>query len=49
MHFKLFRIGKYEFLEPIGSKGIANVLRVKSVGAGRFEKEFAVKRILPSF
>jgi serine/threonine protein kinase len=39
--------GKYTLLERIGSGGMAEIYRAKMFGAHGFEKELAVKKILP--
>lgn len=40
--------GRYALLEKIGSGGMAEIYRAKTFGAAGFEKEFAIKMILPS-
>ncbi len=40
--------GRYALLDKIGSGGMAEIYRAKTFGAAGFEKEFAVKLILPS-
>ena len=40
--------GRYVLLEKIGVGGMAEILRAKTFGAAGFEKEFAIKLILPS-
>lgn len=42
------RFGKFVLLERVGRGGMAEVFRAKIWGPGRFEKEFALKKILPS-
>jgi serine/threonine protein kinase len=42
------RIGRYHVLGPIARGGMAEVLRVKSVGLAGFEKVQALKRIAPA-
>jgi serine/threonine protein kinase len=42
------RIGRYHVLGPIARGGMAEVLRVKSVGLAGFEKHLALKRIAPA-
>lgn len=49
MDFKPFKIGKYLLLERLATGGMAEVYRAKASGAGGFEKQLAVKRILPSY
>jgi eukaryotic-like serine/threonine-protein kinase len=39
--------GKYTLLDRIGSGGMAEIYRAKMVGAHGFEKELAIKKILP--
>lgn len=41
--------GKYLLLECVAVGGMAEIFRAKTVGADGFEKEVAVKRILPSY
>ncbi len=40
--------GRYVLLDRIGAGGMAEIFRAKTFGAAGFEKEFAVKLILPS-
>lgn len=40
--------GRYALLEKIGAGGMAEIYRAKTFGAAGFEKEFAVKMILPT-
>ena len=40
--------GQYLLLERIGSGGMAEIFRAKTFGAAGFEKEYAIKRILPN-
>lgn len=40
--------GRYVLLEKIGVGGMAEILRAKTFGAAGFEKEFAIKLILPT-
>src|SRR5262245_45565503 len=47
MGFKPFQIGKYHFQELLGRGGTAEVYRVVARGEGAFQKQFAVKRIIP--
>ena len=49
MDFKPFKIGKYLLLERIATGGMAEVYRAKASGAGGFEKQLAIKRILPTY
>jgi len=49
LDFKPFKIGKYLLLERIATGGMAEVYRAKASGAGGFEKQLAIKRILPSY
>jgi len=49
LEFKPFKIGKYLLLEKIASGGMAEVYRAKASGAGGFEKQLAIKRILPNY
>ncbi len=48
MAFKVFQIGKYTFEQLLGRGGMAEVFRVTAQGAGGFQKQFAIKRIVPS-
>ncbi len=41
--------GKYFLLQRIGIGGMAEVIRAKTVGAGGFQKELVIKRVLPRF
>src|SRR3954467_11936091 len=49
MDFKPFKIGKYLLLERLATGGMAEVYRAKASGAGGFEKQLAIKRILPTY
>lgn len=49
MDFKPFKIGKYLLLEKLATGGMAEVYRAKASGAGGFEKQLAIKRILPNY
>lgn len=49
MEFKPFKIGKYLLLEKLAVGGMAEVYRAKASGAGGFEKQLAIKRILPTY
>ena len=49
MEFKPQRIGNFLFLERLASGGMCEVYRALALGAGRFQKQLAIKRILPSF
>jgi len=40
--------GKFFLLQRLGAGGMAEIFRAKTAGAGGFEKELVVKRILPS-
>ena len=40
--------GRYALLDKIGSGGMAEIYRAKTFGAAGFEKEFAIKMILPA-
>ena len=42
------QFGKYTLLERIGAGGMAEIFRAKLYAAHGFEKEVAIKRILPS-
>lgn len=42
-------LGKYEVLERIGSGGMAEVFRARTLGPGGFAKMVCIKRILPQF
>jgi len=46
--FALSTFGRYTLLEKIGAGGMAEIYRAKAFGAAGFEKEFAIKMILPS-
>lgn len=41
-------LGKYLLLEKIGSGGMAEIYRAKTFGAHGFEREYAIKKILPN-
>lgn len=41
------KLGRYRLFEEIASGGMATVYRAKLIGVEGFEKEFAVKKILP--
>src|SRR5690606_24588154 len=41
--------GKYLLMECVAVGGMAEIFRAKTVGADGFEKEVAIKRILPSY
>ena len=41
------RLGKYTLLEPLGQGGMGSIWRVRLDGAGGFQKELVLKRILP--
>lgn len=45
--FEPFRIGKYYVVQRLGSGGMAQVFRARVRGAGRFEKQVALKRLQP--
>jgi serine/threonine protein kinase len=49
LEFRPFKIGKYLLLERIATGGMAEVYRAKASGAGGFEKQLAIKRILPTY
>ncbi len=49
MDFKPFKMGKYLLLERLATGGMAEVYRAKAQGAGGFEKQVAIKRILPTY
>jgi serine/threonine protein kinase len=42
------KFGRYALLEKIGSGGMAEIHRAKTFGAAGFEKEYAIKLIIPS-
>lgn len=42
------KFGRYALLEKIGSGGMAEIYRAKTFGAAGFEKEYAIKLIIPS-
>jgi eukaryotic-like serine/threonine-protein kinase len=42
------KYGRYMLLEPVGTGGMAQVFRAKSIGIEGFEKTVVIKRILPS-
>nr|PZM93196.1 MAG: serine/threonine protein kinase [Pseudomonadota bacterium] len=46
--FKPELFGKFFLLQRLGAGGMAEIYRAKTAGAGGFEKELVVKRILPS-
>jgi hypothetical protein len=46
--FKPHLFGKFFLLQRLAMGGMAEIYRAKVVGAGGFEKELAVKRILPA-
>lgn len=43
------KFGKYELLDKIGTGGMAEIFRAKSVGPDDFEKILVIKRVLPEF
>lgn len=47
-NFAWSTFGRYALLEKIGAGGMAEIYRAKTFGAAGFEKEFAIKMILPS-
>ena len=47
-NFAWTTFGRYALLDKIGSGGMAEIFRAKTFGAAGFEKEFAIKLILPS-
>jgi serine/threonine protein kinase len=49
LDFKPFKIGKFLLLERLATGGMAEVYRAKASGAGGFEKQLAIKRILPNY
>ena len=49
LDFKPFKMGRYLLLERLATGGMAEVYRARSQGAGGFEKQVAIKRILPSY
>jgi serine/threonine protein kinase len=49
LDFKPFKMGKYLLLERLATGGMAEVYRARAQGAGGFEKQVAIKRILPSY
>jgi serine/threonine protein kinase len=49
MDFKPFKIGKYLLMEKLATGGMAEVYRANARGAGGFEKQLAIKRILPNY
>lgn len=49
LEFRPLKIGKYLLLERIAVGGMAEVYRAKASGAGGFEKQLAIKRILPNY
>lgn len=46
-HFKPQPFGKYTLLEKLAVGGMAEIYKAKTFGAEGFEKELAIKRILP--
>jgi len=42
------KFGRYALLDKIGSGGMAEIYRAKTFGAAGFEKEYAIKLIIPS-
>ena len=48
LEFQPVRFGKYLLLERIGRGGMAEVYRAKQFGPAGFEKEYAIKKILPN-
>jgi serine/threonine protein kinase/tetratricopeptide (TPR) repeat protein/energy-coupling factor transporter ATP-binding protein EcfA2 len=42
------KYGRYLLLEPVGTGGMAQVFRAKSIGIEGFEKTVVIKRILPN-
>jgi hypothetical protein len=46
--FKPASFGKYFLLQRMAAGGMAEIYRAKTIGAGGFEKELVVKRILPA-
>jgi eukaryotic-like serine/threonine-protein kinase len=49
LEFKPFKMGKYLLMERLATGGMAEVYRAKAEGAGGFEKQMAIKRILPTY
>lgn len=49
MDFKPFKMGRYLLMERLATGGMAEVYRAKAGGAGGFEKQVAIKRILPTY
>lgn len=47
-NFAWTTFGRYALLDKIGSGGMAEIYRAKAFGAAGFEKEFAIKLILPN-
>jgi serine/threonine-protein kinase len=43
------QFGKYQLLERLAVGGMAEVFRARAVGAAGFEKDIAIKRILPQY
>ena len=48
MDFKPYKMGKYLLLERLAAGGMAEVYRAKATGASGFEKQLAIKKILPN-
>ncbi|MBN1944173.1 MAG: protein kinase [Bradymonadales bacterium] len=46
--FRPSPFGNYLLVERIGAGGMAEIFRAKTFGAAGFEKEYAIKRILPN-
>ncbi len=47
-NFQPVSFGKYLLLEKIGSGGMAEIYRAKTFGSHGFEREYAIKKILPN-